>query len=380
MSGMKRHLTIGILCLTAALAGADELIDARGLPYQGAILGYQNRTIRLRSTTLGREKTCPLDQIRSLKIDGLDALNQAEALAAKKKYPQAVEAYDKALQSAPTDRAWLASLLADRRYQALARAGKIDKALQEWLAMAAEAPDDKIIQAIMPQTFAPQGDPANAQAVKLLDAEVARLGKNAKTREHVKRLLTLKMKLLEAMGESENAAVVARDITQLDAPPAEAGREGTQDDEAEPAPAPPPAATGDLAVLGQLVKAGQYDEVIRKLAPRMETLPRNDLAAPLFLLAKAQWLKYQADEPKDPKLLLRAGLNLMWVYSAYGDSDEAPEALFLTAEMHRALKDPVAEQSALEELIEQFGGAGDNPWVEKARGLLESKSENEEEE
>jgi tetratricopeptide (TPR) repeat protein len=368
---MIRYLTIGMICMTAAtVVLADQLIDTRGLPYEGSLTGYRARTLNFRATNIGREKSYPLAQIRSLKIDGFDAFNQAEDLAGKKKYNEAVAAYDKALRSAPTDRAWIKTLVADRRYQACAKAGRIDEALKEWLTMMDADPNDKIIQALMPETFAPEGDPANAEAVKLLDAKLAQLQKDPKSENYTRRLLKLKMKLLEAMGEEEKATAAAQAVTQLNAPAADKTAPDAPEDEEEESQAPAPAMS-DLDVLARLVEAGKYDDVIEKLAPRMQTLPRNDLSGPLFLLAKAQWLKYQADEPKDQKLLLRAGLNLMWVYSAYGNSDEAPEALFLAAQLHRAMNDPAAARRALEELVEQFGGAEDNPWVSKAQDMLE---------
>jgi len=359
----------------AALAAADQLIDARGLPYQGTISDYEHHSLLLRSTTLGREKSYPLDQIRALKIDGLDAFNRAEDLAAKKKYKEAVDAYDKALRTAPADRAWIKTLVADRRYQACVKAGKIDEAMKDWLARMDADPKDKIVLSLMPDVFAPEGAPANAAALKLLDAKLAQLKDDPKAGAYTRRLLKLKMKLLEAMGEEEKATAAAEAVTKLDAPkPAKKGETAEEtpaaEEEGEETAAAP--AGGDLDVLARLLGSGKYDDVIEKLTPRIETLPRNDLAAPLFLLAKAQWLKYQADEPKDQKLLLRAGLNLMWVYSAYGNSDEAPEALFLTSEVLEAMNDPAAARLAREELVEQFGGAGKNPWVGKAQELLEN--------
>lgn len=377
---MIRYLTIGMMCMSAAaLAAADQLIDARGLPYQGTISDYGNHSLLLRSTTLGREKSYPLDQIRALKIDGMDAFNRAEDLAAGKKYKEAVNAYDKALRTVPADRAWIKTLVADRRYQACVKAGKIDETMKDWLARMDADPKDKIVQSLMPDTFAPEGDPANAAALKLLNAKLAQLKDDPKAGAYTRRLLKLKMKLLEAMGKEEEATAAAEAVTKLDAPkPAgkdeiaeetSAAEEEGEEEGEETAAAP---AGGDLDVLARLLGSGKYDDVIEKLAPRIETLPRNDLAAPLFLLAKAQWMKYQADEPKDPKLLLRAGLNLMWVYSAYGNSDEAPEALFLTAQVLEAMNDPAAARLAREELVEQFGGAGKNPWVGKAQELLEN--------
>ncbi|MBN1554130.1 MAG: hypothetical protein JXA11_05255 [Phycisphaerae bacterium] len=375
MIRMKRYWILAVVCWTAAAMG-DRITDTRGLPYRGTIVSYQNKTLRLRAQTAGRDITRTVDQVRSLEIDDFDAFNQAEKLVTQKKYPQAVEAYEKASRSTPKDRPWLTTLLHDRMYQARVQGGMIDEAVKDWLAMMDADPKDKVTRALAPETFAPEGDPANAAAVKLLDAKLAQLGKDPKTRDYAERLLKLKMKLLEAMGESQKASQAAEAITRLDAPAkkdeekSEDGETAKKDDE-EPAPAVTPA-RGDLEVLEQLVKAGKYDDVIEKLAPRLESLPRNELAGPLFLLAKAQWLKYQADEPKDPKLLLRAGLNLMWVYSAFGNSDDAPEALYLAAEVHTALKDAAAARRALEELVEQFGGAEDNPWVEQAQRQLDT--------
>jgi TolA-binding protein len=375
---MIRCLTIGFICFTVATytAADDQLIDARGLPYEGSISDYHARTISMRATNTGRTITRTVDQIRALTLEGFNAFNQAEDLVAKKKYKQALPVYDKALQTDRAKREWIKALVTDRRYQACAKAGLIDRALKDWLAMMDADPNDKISQALMPETFALQGDPANAAALKLLNAKLTELKDAPKdVGDYARRLLKLKMKLLEAMGEEEKATAAAEAITRLNAPPAAkiaSDIAGNEEDESQPT-----RATSDLDVLKRLVEAGKYDDVIKKLAPRIKSLPRNDLAGPLFLLAKAQWLKYQADEPKDRKLLLRAGLNLMWVYSAYGNSDEAPEALFLTAQLHKALNDTDAARNALEELVEQFGGADDNPWVTRAQELLENEKETE---
>lgn len=361
---MRRYLTMGILCITAALGQADELIDARGLPYTGSVTKYRDRTLHFRAANIRREKTCTLDQIRSLKIEGLDAFNQAESLAAKKQYAEAIEAYDKAFRSVPKDRDWVKALIADRRYQACAKGGKIDEAMKQWLAMMDADPDDKVSRALMPETFAPKGDPTNAAALKLLNEKIIALKDDPKTEAYTRRLLKLKMELLEAMGEEEKATAAAEAVTRL----------GDKSSATNTGEATPPPVTSDLDVLRRLMESGKYDEVIEKLAPRMKTLPKRDLTGPLFLLAKTQWRKYQADEPKDRKLLLRAGLNLMWVYSAYGNSDEAPEALFLAADVHGAIGNNDAARRALVELVEQFGGGEDNPWVNRARETLENEN------
>lgn len=383
MGGMKRFWIGTMMALAlSSLARGDRLVDMRGLPYEGETLDYRGRTLHFRASNLGREITRRLDQIRSLQIEGLDAFNRAERLTEKKKFSQALKVYDEALRTVPSDRAWLHDLLTDRRYQARVRAGAIDLAMADWLAMLEADPNDAIVRTLAPNVFAPKGDPANEAALKLLEARLAELRKDPVGGEWVPRLMKIKMKLLEAMGREEQATAAAEETTRGSDAKREAsaktmekhsGSAGSRGEAEEKQAADPSSWGGDLEVLQRLLKAGKYDVVIEQLAPRVAALPRSELAGPLFWLGKAQWLKYQADGGGDRQLLLRAGLNLMWVYSSFSDADEAPEALYLAAEIQDALQDSSAARRAREELVEQYGGAEDNPWVRKARAKLDEE-------
>jgi tetratricopeptide (TPR) repeat protein len=391
--GLSRLLA-GLVIFTAAASSvvADDLIDAKGLPFEGAIQDFRDYELTFRLTGTGRDLKRPLAEIRKLTIVGQDAFNQAEALLGKKQYDQAVKAYEQALSAAGGE-AWLERLIRGRRYQAVVAGGHIDQAVKDWLAMMDESSGAKAVSALRPATFGSEGSAANTTAIGLLDAKAEELKRNPEAnKDYLTDVLTLKMKIQEATGDEEGATKTAEGITGLggkaepsgepaaeEAEPSEesAAEEGETESPTQPASSPPATEQkSDLDVLGRLLKAGKIDDVIAQIEPRLKDTPVDQLPGSLLLLGKAQWAKYNQGGEKDRKLLLKAGLNFMWVYSHFNDEDEAPEALYLAAQVNRELGEPEAVGRALTELVNEYGGEEEeeNPWVAKARRELDELS------
>ncbi len=135
--------------------------------------------------------------------------------------------------------------------------------------------------------------------------------------------------------------------------------------------AKPVAGKIDLAELGELLESGQARAVAARLSGNMDRISRKNLPAALLMLGKAQ---LQAGEG-DRKMLIRAGLNLMWVYAEFPLSRQAPEALFNAAEVNRKLGQSVAAELALRQIILQYSDGRYDSWSQKAKTEL-SKSYN----
>ena len=130
----------------------------------------------------------------------------------------------------------------------------------------------------------------------------------------------------------------------------------------------------DLAVLEQLMKSGKTDYVIQTIRTNLGEYNKKGLPGAMLLLGKALLQKYDQDEKKDRKLLIRAGLNLVWVYAEFASSPEAPESLYIATVVHRKLHEPAAVRMALKVLVDSYGGADKNPWSAKAAKELTEMS------
>ena len=122
------------------------------------------------------------------------------------------------------------------------------------------------------------------------------------------------------------------------------------------------------------MKSGKAEGVIRKIRSNLKEYDKRQLPGAMLLLGKAQLQKYEQGGKKDRKLLIQAGLNLVWVYAEFGSEGEAPEALYLAARVNRQLNEPVAVRRALEVLVDSYGGANENPWATRAEKELAEMS------
>ncbi len=373
---MKR--TIIALMMFSAIVPvlwADQIIDTRGLTYDGVVKKYRDFTVSLRLGGTGELISKKLWQIRKMEIAGNKAFNQAETLLGEKKYTEAIASYDKAYRAAAGKAAWMKRLIRDRRYQAIVAGGMIKRAVEDWIALVDAAKTDPAALNLCPTKFAPAGSPANIAAIQILDAKTVQLQKNKKqNRKYIARILNLKMKIQEADGDAAGATRTAEQITKLGestisrgpTSPTKAPDNETQPVEASDAP--------DLAVLGRLLKSGKVDGVIRKIRSNLKEYGKPQLPGAMLLLGKAQLQKYEQGGKKDRKLLIQAGLNLVWVYAEFGSEPEAPEALYLAAQVNRQLNEPVAVRKALEVLVDSYDGGSENPWVTKAEKELAEMS------
>lgn len=130
--------------------------------------------------------------------------------------------------------------------------------------------------------------------------------------------------------------------------------------------AKPTGDTIDLTVLGKLLESGQAETVAARLSENIDRFSHKDLPAVLLMLGKAQLQAGRGDR----KMLLQAGLNLMWVFAEFPRSKQAPEALFYAAEVNRQLGQSVAAALALREIIRQYTAARYGSWSQKAKAEL----------
>ena len=366
---MKQVLiALVLLFATPPLLWADQIIDTRGLPYDGVVKNYRDFTVFLQVGGTGKLIKKRLWQIRRMEIAGNGAFNQAEQLLEKKKFTEAIVSYDKAHRAARTKAAWIKTMIRDRRYGSLVAAGKIKRAVEDWLEMVDTTNADPAALNLCPTKFAPEGSPANQTAVQILDARAVQLLKDKKrNKAYVGRILILKMKIQEADGDDTGAIRTAEQIAKLDG----IRPSSPKDNEKQPVAA---RNALNLAVLEQLMKSGKTDNVIQNIRANLKEYNNIQLPGAMLLLGKGLLQKYEQDGKRDRKLLIRAGLNLVWVYAEFASTPEAPEALYLAAVVNRQLHEPPAVRKALEVLVESYGGSDENPWAAKAAKELAEMS------
>jgi tetratricopeptide (TPR) repeat protein len=369
---MKQAAAILVVlsAMVPALQG-DQIVDERGIPYTGSVLGYDAESFELRlRQASGRQLKKPVTEIRQIQLDRNDTFTQAEAALADEQYDQAIGLYAQAARAARAT--WVKNLATVRQYQALSQSGQIDQAVSQWLKLARANNFTGPVMGLAPATFAPAGDPANQAAANALDQAIDPLMRDpVKNQATLKQLLTLKLKILEADGQGDQAAAVAETIVQLANPESMRPGQPTPADQPDRSASAQPATQG-LAVLQTLYKNGKYQQLVDQLQGKIDDAPRAQRASRRLLLGKALQALGGSGESTDRNRLCQAGLNFVLIYVGYGDTEAAPEALYLAAEVNQSLGDTRGAVMALQELVGSYGGAGENPWVTKAQQQLQA--------
>lgn len=362
---MFRSLRIacGVLIVAAGVsfARADQVKLNNGLPYPGTVTDYRNFEVML---TLPNSQIArhAISQIATITIDGKDDFNAAEAALAKKDYDGAIRLYDKA-QRGQGD--WIKALIADRRFMAASRAGKIDQAVKHWLTLAEKAGLSKVVVSLTPQTYAEAGASANKRAVDLLSQKAQRLEGRDKE-AYLRAVLELKMAIQRADNDTQGAAATAQQIQQIgqgSAPGSTPASPGTRRTPARRVPV----GEASLQAMRAMLENGQAAQVVEQITASLKKYDTPELPEALTLLGRAELAAFEAGGAKEAKLLISAGKHLVLVFAEFSGSAQAPEALYYAAKVNEQLGEKAAVQATLAEIIKRYP---DSEWAQKAQTQL----------
>jgi len=352
---------LAAVLLTCGALQADDITVGR-LPYSGAtILDVQGGTITFRVSAGARRIDRPIADVQHLKLSQADAkdFNAAEDLMKKGKPADAVALYDKARKR--YRQGWSARLIRYRYVAALGKAGFIDQALEEWMAVVDE---DKGVEAtlkLIPSELAAKGSPRNAQAIQLVEAKLEKV--TDKKYETLLRQLQMNLYSQEVM--AEKAAEVAKSI---------AGKTGVgvPDTTGGPKAKPRPMGNTDslMSAVEVLLQQGSGDKAFEIINDNIDRFDTGALPGALLLRGKARMLmaKGAGDAGKQ---LRQAGLDFMRIVAHYPESRNAGEALYLAGEVNASLPKPnyAAARAAWQQVLSSYGGTG--PLAGRAQKALD---------
>jgi len=366
---MNRIAAIVMTCLAAAAAAwADEVAVVSGassLPYAGVkVMDVQDGVISFR-TAGGSTVRRPAGEVVSINLADQPAFNQAEKLLAAGKADQAVQAYDGAFDSAMPV---VKSLIQLRRLKALEQAGMSKRAVEEWVRLVEAGKASAAVVAMKPTNFAKALSKDNDGAIDVLEGQLPKAAD--KTYKAVIQQMLLELYRLQ--GKEQQAAAIAAQL----AGKALASAPGTSP---KGGPNPPGRANGaapagneevlqgQLTGAGALIEQGQAKGALDALKANLDKYTPAQLPLAYLLLGKAQMELAKGGGPEAPKpsgpplgaigqsgLLRQAGLDFMRVVAWYGESKEAPEALFLAGQVNARIGNVAAARSAYEMLVNRF--------------------------
>ncbi|MBT3279246.1 MAG: hypothetical protein HN909_04490 [Phycisphaerales bacterium] len=364
---MKLKIAILSLALFGSVAMADSVM-AKNMTSKGSVTGYSGFSLSLR-TQGGRVSSYSLGDIQMVQVDGMDEFNAAEKLYHEKKYADAIEKYEGAASSA---RDYYKELIRDRRYSALQISGRTASAIKQWAAMAKKAKYSSASLKLVPSTFSPKGNQENTSAIAAIDKEISRHREADKTfkesiRPFVRTLLNLKLAIARHDGNTKAKLEAAKAIQLFDKAP--------EDPEGPKRPTDPNGSQKPISSVyntmdawGMTFDAGNYDKLITELPTVYPGLKEPHRSGALLMLGRAHLARYAKTNNK--KDLLDAGLNFLSVSIESYDSPYAPESLYRLAEVNTILKNPVAAQAILKNLVTTYSYQKRNPWVIKAKAKL----------
>jgi len=330
------RISVTVLCVltwVVQTAFGDD-VRIRRLTYADVIvLDVKDWTISFRNIS-GRVKEEPVANVTGVKIRGRDVLNRAEGLVqeaeklakrgktaeAQQKYAEAIKAYDEAGRARSNQQSFVRDIIAFRRLSAVDKCGWIDQAVSQWLVIADRAKGSRAAVLLRPRRPAAKGDPRNAKAIGLLEARRDSIT-NKTYRSAVVQLLR---ELYDREGRADDVLKLA----------------GDGDKPGEPAGAKASGASrltfgsagGELLEIKALLTKKDYSTAAAKASSLLRTCGKDDLAAALMFLGKAQLGRASSgDQREKRRLMLRAGLNFMRVVTHFRRSPDAAEALYLTA-------------------------------------------------
>ena len=304
---MRTVCTILILIAAAWVDVSGDTVKVGKLTYTDANILDVKEGVILFDVAGGRTGHAPLHKVTSLSIDGQDIFNLAEQLDTEGKPGRAVEQYDRALSGVSP---WLSRLIRLRRLGALDRAGQIDIAVKEWIALTDESPNALEILKLRPVGLGAKGSAANTKAIELLERKLKSLAPDS---IYASRITFGLLELYQHEGHlhSLEAMGIENHLEQV------------------------------LEIISPKLRSGWYN--------------RDELPAVLLLVGNAE--KHLADTHEGltkQRLLITAGLDFMRIAAFFPNSKQAPEALIAAAKVNIALGNPQAGINAYKKVIGQY--------------------------
>ncbi len=341
-------LTTAAMVLACAQAGLADEVNVKGLSYSPVrVTGVGEGEIVFRiKTNLVRK---PISDVRSVKIDGLNALNQAEALLKDGKADQAVQMYDRAFREVRLE--WQRKLIRYRRLPVLGELGRIDDAVEDWLFLLEAEKGAEPVLKMRPTKFARKGSVANRRAIQLLSTR----REKTDDKDLSGAMGQLLLSLYEYEGMTKEAQALAEQLTGMPS----SGNTGNGDGNTGTGTVTPPVGTSQLTRQLQAARTllnSKPDIVAAQIQSNLSRYGPAERPVALYLLGRAQQKLAQSAGKTEQKqqLYRKAGLNLMRVVAYYPESGDAGMALYETGVICKQLGNPLAAQEAWRMVLEQF--------------------------
>jgi len=366
---MSVRKTLAVLAagLWLAAAARGDVVEVRvgsgSVPYAGVtVVDCRVGTVKFQ-TPSGNDVIKPIAEIVSVDVRRVPKLIEAEQQAAEGKAAGAVKTYDAALEQANTP--WLQRLVRYRRLRALDAAALVDRGVEEWLDLVADAEGAEGLLTLRPAKAAPKGNAANERAIRLLEQKAEELagGGQEKFLSAVNALL---LDLYRAEELTEKAEALAKKVIGGDDTGNGTGPEAPPDGGAA-------AIQAQLTAAKFLIEQNKAGEALDQLNRARPQAGPGELPLLLLLSGRARLAlaEAQADAPKKARLLRESGLDFMYVVAYFGDSPEAPEALYQAGRISAALGNAAAAGKAFEGVASRYDKS---PFAARARRELDALS------
>lgn len=312
-----------LVAVVAAWAHGDQIISDAANLTRVKIAGYANGKLHVLADD-GSITPVPLAQVTRILIDPVGQMadfNEAERYLAENDPPKAIVRYERALRVAAD---FWPAVIQVRLLQACDRAGKFQRAVQHFVAVAQDAP--AAAAALMPASI-PQGPtPVAGRAAQRLTTEASR---STGTEQRV--LLEMLRYAILLRSQDPEADRWTREVARTAIPPSIATRQ---------------VYSIKVAACTELLAASAFDAVLASVNQALTQCPMETM--PDLFLLKGRTLLERASDRGD---LLAAGAALMRVAIHFPDDERAPKALFWAARVHGRLDRPDKAIQLLDECL-----------------------------
>ena len=272
-------LAAAMLALAGGAARADDVRLASGLNYAGVtVVGVDNATLVFEFQ--GQRIAKPLTDTASIRLDGQDAYNDAEALLDKKDYTSAAGSLAGLAKAAPAGPVRDCAL---RSLYAWDKAARNDEAVLVWLSLAREKPTAGVLAA-RPTTLAEKGQPPNAAAIRYLEGELPRIGDDSKLLHSAVQAALIDLYRRE--DQTDKAVKMLQQLTEQSAQaPAEVPG-GARPGEAAPGES---VTLARLKVVGLLVDQGKAQEALDTIGKDLRAYGADECRGRCCYPARRSW-------------------------------------------------------------------------------------------
>ncbi len=335
IDNMKLMTLVAMALLVGSLAAGDTL-RVRTLKYPSINItdckdGKVVFTIGTKSVAKG------LSQVRDIAITGADAFNAAEKHLVAGQTVKAIRQYDVAVIGKSD---WMVRLIRARRILALDQAGRIDRAVTDWLWLVEQFGGAQETLKLRPVNIAKKGSNANLAAIKALEAAI--VAKPAPDEAYKQALNGLLLSLYKREGRKAAAAKAAGRIVKTHQLPDKTKAAESQSDK--------------LNAMEFLIGQGQAHQVLTAVLEKLrrDAYSRAMVPKALLVLARAQ-MQLAANSTDDTrrKYLLGAGLDLMRLVAYYPASTHVSEALLEAGRVNQAIGNNWAASNAYRAAIKR---------------------------